>query len=221
MIRATSFVVALALASFAPSARGADWILAPSTFTHDPQTGQRVTQFAPIEPVFVETAPDYRKSGYRHNRSSIYSGDGADHHHIVEEWGRPVRPYGEWLFPYRPYSVPYHLWGAPYAGLGFPAPWGGGWGQGGWNQGGWGRPGGLPPGGDEGVDPRRNNRRDDADWWIRDPRNFENYHPDLLPRRPEHENRPWPIPRSSDRPERFRDGGDASGPTGYSDSGRT
>jgi hypothetical protein len=128
MIRATIFAAAMT-AFFGSAASAADWILAPSTFTHDPATGERVSQFAPIEPVYVQSRPDYLRSGYRHNRSSIYSGEGADHHHVVEQWGRPVRPYGEWLYPYRPYSVPYHLWGPPYAGLnlpGFGRPWRGG-----------------------------------------------------------------------------------------------
>jgi hypothetical protein len=119
MTRATIFAAALALAASGP-AFAADWILAPSTYTHDPQTGARVSQYAPIPPVHVQTRADYLKSGYRHNRSSIFSGDGSDNQHIVEQWGRPVRPYGEWLHPYRPYSVPYQYWGAPYAGLGFP-----------------------------------------------------------------------------------------------------
>jgi hypothetical protein len=118
MTRATIIAAAFAL-SAAPAA-AADWILAPSTYTHDPQTGARVSQYAPVPPVYVQTRGDYLKSGYRHNRSSILSGDGADNQHIVEQWGRPVRPYGEWLYPYRPYSVPYQYWGAPYAGLGFP-----------------------------------------------------------------------------------------------------
>ncbi len=120
MNRAIIFAAAVAWLGAAACAGAADWILAPSTFTHDPQTGARVAQYAPIEPVYVESRPDYLKSGYRHHRSSIYSGDGADHHHVVEQWGRPVRPYGEWLYPYRPYSVPYHLWGPPFAGLGAP-----------------------------------------------------------------------------------------------------
>jgi hypothetical protein len=119
MTRATIFAAAVAL-SAATSASAADWILAPSTYSHDPQTGARVAQYAPVPPVLVQTRTDYLKSGYRHNRSSIFSGDGADNQHIVEQWGRPVRPYGEWLYPYRPYSVPYQYWGAPYAGLGYP-----------------------------------------------------------------------------------------------------
>jgi hypothetical protein len=119
MIRATLLACAWAALGAGPAA-AADWLLAPSTYTHDPQTGERTAQYAPIAPVVVPTRPDYLKSGYRHNRSSIVSGDGADHHHVVEQWGRPVRPYGEWLYPYRPYSVPYQLWGPPYAGLGWP-----------------------------------------------------------------------------------------------------
>jgi hypothetical protein len=39
--------------------------------------------------------------------------------HVVEEYGRAIRPYGEWRYPYRPYSVPYQLWGPPFAGLGY------------------------------------------------------------------------------------------------------
>ena len=58
------------------------------------------------------------RSGYRHYRSTIQAGGSADNLHIVEEWGRPVRPYGEWRFPYRPYSVPYSQWGQPFGGLG-------------------------------------------------------------------------------------------------------
>lgn len=119
MFRAFAFA-ALAIAAAAGQASAADWLLAPSTYTHSPETGERVAQYARVPPVYVQTRPDYLKSGYRHNRSSIYSGDGADNQHIVEQWGRPVRPYGEWLHPYRPYSVPYQLWGAPFAGLGLP-----------------------------------------------------------------------------------------------------
>jgi hypothetical protein len=103
---------------------GADWITAPSSYTHDPQTGQRVDQYTPIGPFYTFARSDYLQSGYRHTRSTIQAGLSVDHMHIVEEWGRPVRPYGEWQHPYRPYSVPYALWGAPFAGLGYPAPYG-------------------------------------------------------------------------------------------------
>ncbi len=113
---------ALALA-FCAACCGADWITAPSYYTHDPQTGQRVDQYTPIGPFYTFARTDYLQSGYRHTRSSIQAGTSVDHMHIVEEWGRPVRPYGEWRFPYRPYSVPYGLWGPPFAGLQYPYPW--------------------------------------------------------------------------------------------------
>jgi hypothetical protein len=102
------------------TASAADWITAPSYYSHDPQTGQRVTQYTPIGPVYTWARPDFLRSGYRHTRSTIQAGHSADHMHIVEEWGRAIRPYGEWRFPYRPYSVPYALWGPPFAGMGVP-----------------------------------------------------------------------------------------------------
>ncbi|MFO7904855.1 MAG: hypothetical protein ACQESR_16035 [Planctomycetota bacterium] len=104
----------------AQPAAGADWITSPSYYTHDPVTDERVTQYSPVGPFYTFPRSDYRRSGYRHTRSSIQAGRSADHMHIIEEWGRPVRPYGEWRFPYRPYSVPYPAWGPPYAGLGQP-----------------------------------------------------------------------------------------------------
>ena len=93
-----------------------EWITVPSYFTHDPQNGQSVQQHTPIGPIFVQPRGDYQKSGYRHTRSSIQAGGRSDNLHIVEEWGRPVRPYGEWRFPYRPNAVPYDLWGPPIVG---------------------------------------------------------------------------------------------------------
>lgn len=119
-------------------------------YTHDPNTNERVTQYSPIGPFYANDLPDYRKSGYRHSRSSIQVGPSADHLHVVEEWGRPIVPYGEWRYPYRPYSAPYSAWGPPYGGLniGFGYPYaypystpyatGGGWGPG--DFGGYGRP---------------------------------------------------------------------------------
>ena len=101
-------------------AAGADWITAPSYYSHDPATGERVTQYSPIGPFYTFARPDYQRSGYRNTRSSLQVGDSADNLHVVEEWGRPIRPYGEWRFPYRPYSVPYAGWGAPFAGLNQP-----------------------------------------------------------------------------------------------------
>jgi len=114
---AVILVVLIALA--APSSAGAiDWLTAPSHYTHDHVTGDRVAQFSQIGPYYYYARPDFLRSGYRHYRSTIQAGGSADNLHIVEEWGRPVRPYGEWRFPYRPYSVPYSQWGPPFGGLG-------------------------------------------------------------------------------------------------------
>lgn len=139
--------------STAINAQASDWITAPSYYTHDPQTSERVRQYTPIGPYYVYSQGDYQRSGYRHTRSSLQVGRSADHLHIVEQFGQPVRPYGEWRHPYRPYSVPYHLWGPPFAGGAFgnffpqAVPYGVGGQRGG---GGGGHPGGGPqpgPGG--------------------------------------------------------------------------
>ncbi len=118
-----------------------DWIAAPSYYTHDPQTGERISQFAPNPPVYLRPGrPDYVESGFRHRQSVIRDPRGsADRLHITEQWGRPVRPYGEWRFPYRPYSVPYPLWGPPNVNY-FSSPW-----QRGPHPTGGGHPGPTPP----------------------------------------------------------------------------
>ena len=102
-----------------------DWTTMASTYTHDPQ-GQRVDQFSTgIEPVAIER-PDFVRSGYRHTRSTLQAGSGADHYHSVEQWGPNVRPYGEWRYPTRPFSVPYPVWGPQLPQvLGGGFPWGG------------------------------------------------------------------------------------------------
>lgn len=98
-----------------------DWTLAPSYYSHNPQTGQRTQQYAQHQPAVIYENPTYMKSGYHHRQSTIRNPwGGLDQLHVIEEWGRPVRPYGEWQRPFRPYSVPYQLWGPPYGGLGGP-----------------------------------------------------------------------------------------------------
>lgn len=114
MRRHLVLVVASALAWVAPTAR-ADWIFRPSHYTHDPQSGQRVAQFAPKAPAYVRTDPTYQQSAYRHSRTTLRYGDSTDHLHIVETWGRgeSIRPYGEWLYPYRAGATPFGPWGNP------------------------------------------------------------------------------------------------------------
>ena len=142
------YFVFLFVVGIAAQCAAADWITAPGEFTHDPRTGKPVQQYTPIGPVYAPNVrADYTTSGYRHTRDSLQIGRTIDHLHLVEEWGNPVRPYGEWRYPYRPYSVPYSQWGAPFAGLGGGGyggwgPWGGGVGPGpGWG----GNNGGIPP----------------------------------------------------------------------------
>ncbi len=154
----THMRLALVLAVMCASsiAEANDWLTLPSSFSHD-ANGVRVAQYAPINAPAVAAAPPLQTSGYTHTRSSLNYGQSADNYHRVEEWGAPVRPYGEWRFPYRPFSTPYPNWGPPYAGLnlGFPfagyGPYFGGWrgdgghwgegDRGGWHGGGPGRPG--------------------------------------------------------------------------------
>lgn len=113
-----NLLLGVAFAAFMHSSVDArDWIFSPSTYSHDWQSGQRVTQFAPIPPVIVYQRPDYLKSGFRHQRSTINAGGSQDNYHVVDQYGGEVRPYGEWLYPYRPYSVPYDAWGPPFGGV--------------------------------------------------------------------------------------------------------
>ena len=112
-----SLLVLFALLAAGP-ASAADWITAPSYYTHDWSSGDRVAQYSPIGPFCYFYRADYVKSGYQQYRSTLDLGNSSDNMHIVEEWGRPVRPYDEWRFPLRPYSAPYAAWGPPYGGLG-------------------------------------------------------------------------------------------------------
>jgi hypothetical protein len=98
--------------------RAADWLTAPSYYSHDSTSGQRVAQHSPVGPFYYYSRQDFQKSGYRHYRSTLDLGNSSDNMHIVEEWGAPVVPYEVWRFPYRPYSTPYPGWGPPFGGLG-------------------------------------------------------------------------------------------------------
>ena len=121
----------LLLTVITSTANAADWLTARSFYTHD-ASGQRTHRYATPPPAVVPQSASFQASGFFHFRSTLQVGQSADNYHRVQQWGPPVRPYGEWRFPYRPYSVPYDQWGAPYAGLnigvgGFPnhRPFGG------------------------------------------------------------------------------------------------
>ncbi|MGB7327997.1 MAG: hypothetical protein WBD31_24190 [Rubripirellula sp.] len=125
---ALRFIATIALATLAVhDAAASNWLTMPSTFTHDPVTGSRVSQYAPIAGPSAPQVSNFQTSGYTHTRSSLAYGQSADNYHRVESWGAPVRPYGEWNFPNRPFSASYQNWGPPYAGLnlGFGAGFGG------------------------------------------------------------------------------------------------
>src|SRR5262245_64558552 len=113
-------IAALVLAGLlrTSSVSAADWATAPSYYTHDQSTGERVSQFAQIGPYYYFQRPDYLKSGYRQYRSTIDLGNSSDNMHVVEQWGAQIMPYEQWRFNFRPYSVPYSAWGPPYGGLG-------------------------------------------------------------------------------------------------------
>lgn len=115
---ATFLLPALAGATAARPALAADWLTAPSYYTHDSQSGQRVAQYARVGPFFYPQRADFQRSGYRHYRSTLDLGNSSDAMHVVETWGAPVVPYEQWRFPFRPYSVPYNAWGPPFGGLG-------------------------------------------------------------------------------------------------------
>lgn len=132
VMTATLFVVDSGVAS-------ADWLTMPGPYSHDPVSGRRIAQYAPVAAPAAPQVANFRSSGYTHTRSTLAYGQSADNYHRVEEWGDPVRPYGEWRFPYRPFSTPYPNWGPPYAGLG-------GIGFGGIGFGGGGFGGQYPPG---------------------------------------------------------------------------
>lgn len=114
MLRNVFFLV---LVAYPALAHANDWLTWQSTYTHDPNTHQRVHQYSKVGPVYVYGAPNYMKSGYRNIRSSIQVGGSADNLHVVEEWGNPVVPYEQWRFSTRPYGAyPYPNWGPPMAG---------------------------------------------------------------------------------------------------------
>lgn len=100
----------------APAGAEASWVFRPSYYSHDPQTHERVSQYAPPAPSYSRVGTEgYLQSGYRHNNTTLRVGDDADHIHVVETWGEGdrIRPYGEWLFPYRAGATPYGPWGNP------------------------------------------------------------------------------------------------------------
>lgn len=116
MIRHLVLAMGLAVCGLAGNAFAeSSWIFRPAEYSHDRETGARVTQFAAPAPAIFRGDPTYQQSAYRHNESSIRVGNSADHFHVVETWGEgdSIRPYGEWLYPFRAGATPYGPWGNP------------------------------------------------------------------------------------------------------------
>lgn len=119
-VRSAALPLALAVATLITAARPLageeSWIFRPSTFSHDPSTGQRVAQFMPERVSYRREDPTYMESGYRHVHAGLRGADGSyDHTHVVQTWGLGwlIRPYGEWEYPYRAGATPYGPWGNP------------------------------------------------------------------------------------------------------------
>lgn len=141
MRQLSAFVVLAIVVLFADTstASAQTWLTEPSYFTHNPESGERVTQYQRNDRVVH--SPTATRSVYRHIRSTLQVGDSVDYYHAVDQYGGPVRPYGEWRFPFRPFSAPYSQWG-PNFNNGYNSGWGSpGWGYPGWGGGnGWGSP---------------------------------------------------------------------------------
>jgi len=150
------------------------WVFRHSTYTHDPETGARVGQFARIEP--VEPLDDQRlvTSSYRRMRSENRGRDGSmDTTYVVQGWGtgggelgaqwqmfndvwkeailsgsffNGEQAFGPW--GNRPWGGNpnwNNVWNGGWNnGPWNGGPWNGGWNGGGWNNGTWN--GGWGPG---------------------------------------------------------------------------
>jgi hypothetical protein len=98
------------------SDEGSSWIFEPSYFSHDPKTGERVVQYAPLPSVYRTVDPTYRESGFHYTEQFLRGiGSSFDALHMVQTWGQgdQIRPYGEWQYPYRAGATPYGPWGNP------------------------------------------------------------------------------------------------------------
>jgi hypothetical protein len=107
---------ALAALGAAGPAAAQSWVFRPAAYSHHPETGLRVAQFAPERVTYYRADDTYLESGYRHMRSALRGADGSyDYQHIVQTWGlgEYIRPYGEWEYPYRAGATPYGPWGNP------------------------------------------------------------------------------------------------------------
>jgi hypothetical protein len=125
------------------------WIFAPSTYTHDPETGARVAQYmrpAPVEPL---DDPRIVTSRYRRVRTNLRGPDGSnDTTYDVQNWGNGRGGLdAEWQNFHDAWKDSYLTGGSfnqqnpGWNGPGWNGGWNNGWNNGGnngpWNNGGW------------------------------------------------------------------------------------
>ena len=80
-----------------------DWVFAPGDYTHDPDTGQRVTQFAPDAVAYYPFGRNYQRSGFRYNNSTLRIGNAVNRYTTVETWGNGAVALGATLL-FQPYD---------------------------------------------------------------------------------------------------------------------
>ena len=86
-----SVLVAGCVAAFCCSAADAsDWVFRQARYTHDPVTGERVTQYAPEAPVYAPVDPTYRQSGQIFQNARFRNASGSvDRVQVRQQWGYP------------------------------------------------------------------------------------------------------------------------------------
>ena len=71
-------------------ATASHWAFRQAQFTHDPATGQRVTQYSESAPAYVRVDPTYQQSGQIWQNIRIRSENGGvDRIRLFERWGDP------------------------------------------------------------------------------------------------------------------------------------
>jgi hypothetical protein len=152
-----------------PQPAAPSWIFSRGTYTHDPYTGARVAQYAPIAPVEPLDDPRAITSRYRRSRTNLRGADGStDTYYEVQQWGNGrggldaewERFHDAWKESYLSgsyYNQSPYAYGPQYGGPGYGGPaygggyggpiYGGGYGPPGYGYPGYGGPGySFPPG---------------------------------------------------------------------------
>jgi hypothetical protein len=119
------------------------WVFARGRYTHDPETGARVAQYAMKPPIEPLDDPRLVTSGYSRSRTVIRGVDGStDTHYRVTNFGNGRGGMdAEWERFHDAWRGSTIAGGQSQAYFPQAGPWGG-WGGGGWGGGNWGPGGG-------------------------------------------------------------------------------